>query len=198
MIVKFDHITYVAPRQEKDSILRGLPEPDFFEEGLRNLEGKLGLMKNPADDHDLYFFGSGYPTEYIFYDKVGEQSLIKLEDGTVFGRYSDREGAKDFLEGVLGCSVTEEDGKLVCSMKGVLDRNDYPLILTEASDGFTAYADDCGYGVPALIVNDGHTVRNRTCTEGERLTVGGKELEICFASSPVCDIIFELIKVKKK
>ena len=198
MIIKFDHITYIAGRSDKDEILKGLGEPEFSEEKLPNLEIKKGLMRRALPDHDLYFYGKSYPTEYIFYDETGDESGIELVGETVYGSYSDIDGAVAFLEGIFGRKVSCEDGIITCSMKGVLDKRDYPLVLKKADDT-EAFADDRGYGVAAIIVNsDIASPAGCICTDHETLTVNGKELDICFLKSESTDIIFELVKVMKQ
>ncbi|MCR5590144.1 MAG: hypothetical protein K6F73_01295 [Lachnospiraceae bacterium] len=198
MIIRFDHITYIAGRSEKEALLDDLGAPSFFEEKLPNLKAKKELMRNMADDHDLYFFEGAYPTEYIFYDEPGNKSRITLKDGIIYGSYTDKEKARTFLEAIFDKKVTDEQDRLKCSMKGILDRQDYPLILEPAEQAIS-YVDDRGYGVPALIVNSDYSAPDgAVCTDSERITVNGKELDICFMKSGAADIIFELIKVAKE
>ena len=87
MIIKFDHISFVCSRINKEQILKNKGEPLFKEISLKNLEIKKILMHVPQDDHDLYFYEEDYPTEYIFYDSVNEQSGIKLVDNIVYAKY---------------------------------------------------------------------------------------------------------------
>ena len=70
MIIKFDHISYVAAKSEIGNILKDKGEPKFKEIGLKNIDVKYPLMKNPQPDHDLYFYDCDIPTEYIFYNQV--------------------------------------------------------------------------------------------------------------------------------
>lgn len=146
MIVKFDHISYVDLRKNKRLILEEKGAPVFREELLYNLDIKKSLMRIPQDNHDLYFYEEGYPTEYLFYDEVKKQSQIQLIDDTIYGHYFDKERAIDFLKGIFGNKVIENEGIITCNMKGILDKRDYILILEKCSEVIDSRLDDGGYG----------------------------------------------------
>ncbi len=198
MIIKFDHISYVAERSFADSILKKCGEPMFSETGLRNPTVKNALMRYPQHDHDLYFFDKDIPVEYILYDKIGEPGDIRVIDDRIHGKYTDINKAAAFLESLFGKRNVAVNGDLVeCNMKGVIDRRDYFLVLSKSEkDDITSFLDDGGYGIPALIVNkDINDIVNGNITEREHLEVNGKDLVLCFARSMYTNVIIEMIKV---
>lgn len=202
MIVKFDHISYVDLRKNKRLILEEKGAPVFREELLYNLDIKKSLMRIPQDNHDLYFYEEGYPTEYLFYDEVKKQSQIQLIDDTIYGHYFDKERAIDFLKGIFGNKVIENEGIITCNMKGILDKRDYILILEKCSEVIDSRLDDGGYGGGgiALVSSSRFAVEpvDGLCTSAEELKVNGKNLEICFTKSASTDVIFEIIRIKGK
>ncbi len=129
VIIKFDHISYVAPRKCKEEILDQKEGLIFQEHNLTNLEIKFELMQFPQKSHDLYFYDEFIPTEYIFYDDVGDETTVCIEDGVVYGYYFDKEKAVDFLMGIFGRKVEILNDAIKCNMKGVLDKKDYWLEL---------------------------------------------------------------------
>ena len=200
MIIKFDHISYVAERSPVNGILKECGEPVFSEEGLRNPTVKNALMRYPQQDHDLYFFDKDIPVEYILYDKIGEPGDIRVIDDRIHGKYTDIHKAAGFLESLFGKrSVNINGDQIECNMKGVIDRRDYILVLSRSEkDDITPFLDDGGYGIPALIVNkDINDIVNGTCTEREHLEVNGKDLVLCFARSMYTNVIIEMIKVSR-
>lgn len=113
VIIKFDHVSFVCARSDKNKILMNKGEPSFKEIGLKNLKIKKPLMHMAQQDHDLYFFEDGYPTEYIFYDAVNSQSRIELVNNVLYGKYMNKQKAIDFLKGIFGEKVTEEGDNIV-------------------------------------------------------------------------------------
>lgn len=202
MIVKFDHISYIELRENKEILLQEKGTPVFKEELLRNLDIKKSLMRIPQENHDLYFYEGDYPIEYLFYDEVKKQSQIQLIDRTVYGHYSDKESAISFLKGIFGNKVIENAETIMCNMKGILDKRDYILILEKASEEINVCLDDAGYGGGgiALVSNSRFTVKpvDGICTSTEELKVNEKKLEICFTKSDSTDVIFEIIRIKGK
>ena len=75
MIVKFDHISYIELRENKEILLQEKGTPVFKEELLRNLDIKKSLMRIPQENHDLYFYEGDYPIEYLFYDEVKKMCI---------------------------------------------------------------------------------------------------------------------------
>lgn len=199
MIVKFDHISFVESRKEKDKILRDKGVPLFVEQSLKNLSIKNELMQVVQSNHDLYFYGDDYPTEYIFYDEVERHGNIKLEEEVLYGHYSNKKLALEFLKGIFGSKVAEDVEAIRCNMKGILDKRDYMLILEKSDNSTEAYIDNGGYGVAALISNTLFSKKpaDGICTPTEVLNVNGKNLEICFTKSDSTDIIFEIIRIKE-
>ncbi len=195
MIVKFDHISYIAKRQHKNKIIEKNGVPAFCEKMLTNLTIKKDLMRHPQDTHDLYFYHGEMPVEYILYDEVDRHSNIIVHGNKIYGKYTALDNAKAYLEGIFGKRIIETDGTLMCNMKGIIDKKDYCLILKYTEDAdIVPFLDDGGYGVVALIVkNDFQTPTDGICTQREHLKVNNKDLEICFIRSNSTNIIFELI-----
>lgn len=200
MIIKFDHISFIDERYKKEVILKKLGNPLFFELSLKNLENKKKLMRNPQDNHDLYFFDIGYPVEYIFYDTVAKHGSIELKNNVVYGKYTSLSMAKKYLETIFGDKIIVKNGVIECNMRGILDKQDYLLILEKSEDNnVIPYVDDGGFGVIALLVNNEYSKapEDGICTRYESLTVNNKDLEICFTRSNSVNIIFEMIKIHR-
>lgn len=197
MIVKFDHISYVCGRLQKTNLIAEKGQPVFSEINLHNLTIKKALMAKRQSAHDLFFYDDDLPTEYIFYDEVNEKSNICIKDNKIYGLYSDKEQAMDFLRGIFGNRVKDHDGEIICNMRGILDKRDYIMILQKTDDGCPAFLDDSGYGIPALIVKPAFSKipEDGVCTETEKIVVNGRNLKICFTKSDSTNIIFELITV---
>ena len=122
MIIKFDHITYVASREQRETLTASRKGLMFQENDLANLDIKAALMQYPQEGHDLYFYDDVIPTEYIFYDRVGKETSVSIRDGIVHGSYFDKEGAIDFLTGIFGRKVESLDEVIRCNMKGILEK----------------------------------------------------------------------------
>lgn len=199
MILKFDHISYIASKSCKKSILQDKGIPSFAEESLINIDSKLALMKNPQSNHDLYFFAENYPVEYIFYDKIERKSSILFDEDIVYAHYCNKEKTIEFFKCIFGDNVCTEEKTLKINMKGVLDKRDYYLVLKEKEEYFETYVDDGGYGVIAIVCNtfDCNFPSDVIYTKGETLNVNNRQLEISFLKSHCVDIIFEIIKIKR-
>lgn len=197
MIVKFDHISFIAERGCKDSLLSGSGEPVFEEINLKNISIKEDLMRRPQPDHDLYFYDDDIPVEYIFYDEVVEQGKIKIQDGKIYGLCNDLIIAGEYLKSLFGeKSVCTRENEIICSMKGILDKKEYILVLESSSEDVFPYLDDGGYGVIALIVNKDYDASvDWIITDQERVTVNSRDLDIRFMRSASTNVIFELIRV---
>lgn len=196
MILKFDHISYIGLRKEKDAIVKKITNPLFTENALFNLNIKKTLMKKYQEDHDLIFDNGVYPTEYIFYDEVNNQSRISLTEGIVYGAYSNKINAVTFLRTIFGNKVEEEDGCIKCNMKGILDKRDYLLVLDYTDSSCQSFLDDSGYGVITLVTNSiiDTIPIDGICTPTEKICVNGKEIEVCFTRSDSVNVIFEIIR----
>lgn len=200
MIIKFDHISFIASRKDREKLTKNLGEPTFVERNLPNIGIKCKLMRSEMKDHDLYFYDGGYPTEYIFYDSTFEESRIQLIDDVVYGHYSDLKRAQSFLVDIFGSKVFVENEKICCNMGGVLDRRDYWLVLCPEEHLQKGYLDSAGYGVVTIVMNNAYekVPEDGVCTEYEKLTVNGRELEIKFAQSDSTDMIFEILRANKR
>lgn len=197
MIVKFDHITYVANRSDKAEVLPKDREATFVEAGLRNMDIKQELMKNRQADHDLYYYDDVIPVEYIFYNETAEEGGIERRDNCFYAHYSDFDRAVSFLTGIFGKKVSISGEEIHCNMKGILDKQDIMLILVKGENKVETYLDKKGYGVATLINNGkfNKVPEDGYCTEHEQITVHNRELDICFTGSDSVDIIFEIIAV---
>lgn len=200
MIIKFDHITYVASREQRETLTASRKGLMFQENDLANLDIKAALMQYPQEGHDLYFYDDVIPTEYIFYDRVGKETSVSIRDGIVHGSYFDKEGAIDFLTGIFGRKVESLDEVIRCNMKGILDRKDYWLELRPGDCKLSPFLDGKGYGTIAVITNvPFHIVPyDGECTAHDTLCVNNKLLDICFTRSDSVDVIFEIIMVEQE
>lgn len=198
MIVKFDHISYVASREQKKALTASRKGLVFQENNLENLGIKAALMQYPQKGHDLYFYDEAIPTEYIFYDRVGKETSVFIRDGVVHGSYFNKEGAVNFLTGIFGRKVEILDEMIRCNMKGILDKKDYWLELRPGNSKTLPFLDEEGYGAIAVITNTPfHTVpHDGECTARGTLCVNNKLLDICFTRSESMDVIFEIVMVK--
>lgn len=198
MIMKFDHISYVAPRERKEELTASRKGLVFCENNLDNLAIKAALMQYPQKGHDLYFYDETIPTEYIFYDHVGKETSLFIRDGIVYGSYFDKKGAVDFLTGIFGRKMEILDDVIRCNMKGVLDKKDYWLELRPGNSKNPPFLDGGGYGTIAVITNvPFHVVPyDGECTAHGMLCVNNRLLDICFTRSDSVDVIFEMVTVK--
>ena len=196
MVFKFDHISYITSRSNKQAILCNKGEPLFKEINLKNIENKLSMMQQKQVDHDLYFFEEELPTEYIFYDSVFGDSKITVRNGCIYGYYSDMEETVKYLETFFPGKIIIHNDVIKCNMRGVIDKCDYYLILVyEPTIRMQKnFLDKKGYGVPAIIY-DGNTSNVDYCTEERELIVNGKKMYIRFASSQYTNIVIELIRL---
>ncbi len=197
MIIKLDHISYVARRSEKDKILRG-KHFAFFEEKLENAQIKRKMMSMWHFDHDIYYFDDeSFPIEYIFYDSVVRESGIILKDNTVSAYYRDAEETENFLERIFKRTVTRNGNTLLCNMRGILDRNDYWLSLSPGNVFGKPTIDQEGFGTVALIVdsNDEYMKMGYDVTKSASIVVDGRKMDISFIRSELTNMIFEIIKV---
>lgn len=203
MIIKFDHISYVEEKQFREVLFdrRKIKEFSFAELGLRNINIKKELMRNWQEDHDLYFCENGcsFPIEYIFYTTVGNATNVTIKEDVIEGNYKTKEGACLFLESIFGKKCISVGNKIICNMRGILDKQDF---LLELSPGYndTVFLDDKGGGTVALITNSPYKMNNKniTFTGYEKLTVNDRNLNICFVRSDEINIIFELIMVERR
>lgn len=196
MILKFDHLSYICERNKKKVVIQNEGEPTICEIDLPNLNIKKKLMKNPQDNHDLLYYEKDYPIEYIFYDTIAGDTNVRFCDDIVYGVYYDLQLAYEFLQGIFGRKVEVDNNKLVCNMRGVLDKKDYLLVLEYSSEKFESYLDDGGYGVITLISNSkiNATPIEGICTEIEGTVVNGKKIDVCFLKPNSLNIIFEVIQ----
>jgi hypothetical protein len=195
MIIKFDHISYIAERKEKSRLCKKLGTPYFIEEKKPNLNIKKDLMRCWQGDHDLFFYSENLPVEYIFYDNVVSRSTIEVKQKTVYGSYYNENAALQFLRGLFGEKVRISDGVIECNMKGILDKCDRMLVLRGGQKVDEAYLDDGGYGVATIMVNKKFSLipEDGVCTDCEQIEINGKLMEVCFTKSASTNMIFEII-----
>lgn len=196
MILKFDHISFVASRDDVGMVLADKGEPVFKEIRLRNIVNKFPLMRGKSVNHDMYFYDrGGIPTEYIFYDAVYGQSQITISSTIINGHYKEETKAVDFLSSIFRNRVYVDQGKIKCKVSGIMDKKDYEVVLTQEKNYFEErnYLDTHGYGVAAILYQG--EMNKDYWTEENQLIVNGKNLFISFAACDSVDLIFEMIRI---
>ena len=155
-------------------------------------------MLKPCKTHDLYFYDNNeIPIEYIFYDNVNESNNIIIKENNIFAKSNNFEATITFLKS-LGRKVDISDDTIVCNLKGIVDKKDIWLILTKTDKNCSAYLDDRGYGIVALLTNNFNYRfnANTLITEDEELVVNNNNMIIKFVKDPSINLFFELIKMK--
>lgn len=205
MIMKFDHISVIEERRNRESLLEayGIENLFFKEIELKNLNIKKCFMQNWQENHDLYFFTKKgeLPTELIFYDTVEGKTDIVVKENVIYGEYRNKDKAFSFLQKIFGegYKIFQEGKKLVCNLRGVLDKQDVWLVLTPVEVSKKTYLDESGYGAIALLTSSLYHGNPEVAeyTEYETLRVNNKNLNICFVRSDEINIIFELIMLER-
>lgn len=205
-IIKFDHITYVAARDHKDDVflrLKGGHELEWYEEERENISGKSRFFQETHKTHDLYFWKpikEELPIEAVFYDSTTSENKepITMSGRTLYGRYSDATASAEALEIIGAKGIVHNDNKISCTLKGVLDKEDVSLVLSEGRNEQQVYLDANGLGCITLIVNEIEPRADQilSVTPPENFSVNGRMLQISFAECSAINCIFELITLK--
>lgn len=155
MIVKFDHITYVAKREDREEELSAWQKKGwrikFSEEDLINVPAKKTLMKNRGKTHDLYFLEkeNEMNTELIFYDRASKGPALEIKENYIYAKSKDLGKTKLIVKEVGGkvSEISDRSKRLICNMKGVLDKEDFWLVVEKAVELDDIYLDTWGGGV---------------------------------------------------
>lgn len=203
MVLKFDHISLIANRESKDSIMDNFKSTYKFQElNLMNVQIKKLFMKEWQNTHDLIFFDATedqLPIEVILYDSVLDKTNVTINQNTIYGSYSNCKTAVNFLKCIFGNKVKFENNIITCNMRGVLDKQDIHLVLSPSND-VEVFLDSAGYGAVTVFVNNCafENSPSTLVTDFETTIVNQKALQICFAKCDAINIIFELIKMERK
>lgn len=204
MIMKLDHITYVAARADKDRILTqdGKKNWKFCETEKQNLASKQKYLSCRQTTHDLYFFEGDIPVEVIFYDEVADGTGMEVRGNVIYGKGSDLQAAKICLE-KMGLPVELGEHELQCNLKGRLGRKDCFLKIGYSEQQEPAYLDRAGYGCITLLLDSvDRLYEKRDCdfevTEPEELEINHQLLKISFVKCKGTDLIFEFIAPGRK
>lgn len=197
MIIRFDHITYVANRREKKNFKYEENEFLFVEKNLKNANNKKPLMKYDQETHDLYFYNKELmPIEYIFYDETYRKNTnIKIDGCDIYACYSNKDLAINFLEKTFKKVETNSNNEIVCCVSGLLDKTKYYLHLLPEKD-LEAYLDQEGFGVPTLMCNSIPKDVEEYLSDINEININGKIFDVCFLKCDYINVIFELLLVK--
>lgn len=195
MIMKIDHIGITLSRSEKRNML-GENDAVFEEQNLININSKRKLMKNWYDYHDIVFYrGTPFPIEYIFYDSIYEKTPNRFENGVLYGSYSNKDQIKKAINSQDWIKLTEEDDNSISGeIGGVLDHFKLPFHLVR-DDNIKVYLDSGGVNNIALLCNKKYYDKSGIFkqTDYERLLVNGRNLDISFIFMDGLSFFVELI-----
>lgn len=207
MIIKFDHISYVESRENKKNYLQYLKDKGyqykFKEENMVNFSSKKKLMQLDQETHDIYYFEPKMemPVEFIFYPYAGKSSKVEKKGNIIY--VSGRKGVI-IMESLrkIGFRFLQWDSInniIRCNIKGILDRQDYWLIINLKKERHKVFLDDKGYGCITFLVNSFKNLY--TCAElGDYLSepaevcINKQRLDIIFYKNSNIDIFFEFCK----
>lgn len=209
MIMKLDHISYIASRSEADVIHRRFTNHTllFQEINKKNPVIKCCLMHEEQMYHDLFYYIESIPVEIILYDKVyaGSQICVEMEQKTIYAKTSNLSMCLKFLRMVGFQEIISNDLCVKCNLRGAFDKKDYWLVLEQTPDLEPVYLDNRGYGCITLLVDNITRLRDTMCvdeskgifTESETVVVNSRRLEVSFLRLDILNIIFELITPKR-
>lgn len=207
MIVKFDHITYIAAQKEKKLVLNKFRNGKqlFQEIGKENPKEKFRLMRKQQSFFDMYFFHEeALPVEVLFYDQVffNNDLFVKFQRSTIYAQSSDLLACRKIfnLIGFKDLDINRE--YLKCNIKGIFDKRDFWLVVEKTENIELPYLDDHGYGCIAFLVNDLEKIiqaanimeETEIFTEPEDMLVNGRNLQISFCRWKILNIIIEFIQ----
>lgn len=204
MIIKFDHISYIESRKNKKNILQFVDQKGykyrFKEDMLVNLPMKKVLMEKAQETHDIYYFEHGVemPLELIFYSYVGNSSRIERDGNSIYVSGRDAPQIMNCLHemGFRFLHWDKEKGFVRCNIKGILNQQDYWLVIDLNKERNEVFLDQQGYGCITFIVNSFKNIY-RCVHTGDYLSmaddicVNNQMLKIVFYRSIKMDIYFE-------
>lgn len=211
MIMKFDHVSYIAQRQDIDKVLGRFGQGFklyFKETDKENLCQKQNLMHDKQEKHDLYFYNGRLPIEIIAYEMTyeGEQLDVNIEERIFYAKSNDMPTCVNILRCLGINEVIEEGSGLKCNLRGALDREDLWLNIVLEKNIKPAYLDDMGFGCITFWVDSMEKVQKGlrnvdgvdTLTSPEVIVVNSRKLEVSFLRLKCLNIIFELIVPVKR
>jgi hypothetical protein len=193
MLVKFDHLTYSANRNDVHAIVEKFVKCGYHltlqEEQAVNMPTKLEYMKYMDATHGLHFLAppsdGGIPVEIVSYEHTTDGSpIIDYEacsqEFTI--KTSDPISCKELLL-VLGC---EGVGENAVSFKGALDDYEIRINIIESHE-VSANLDNVGLCCPTIFVRPLNKTKAKIeqagfkCSEIETFEVQGSSFYVFFA-----------------
>lgn len=195
MIIKIDHIGIVKSLSEKENILKE-NTIEFEERRLSNIDSKKAFMKNGCLYHDLCFCkDSIFCKEYIFYEKVDDGTPNNIENGVLYGAFSNKKAILEAVRNLSWIRITEEEENVLRGeIGGILDKRKLAFCLHQQNNPHI-YLDSCGINNIAFLCSNRHYDKSGLFQQSryEKLRVNGRELYISFLYTQYLSIIFELI-----
>lgn len=205
MIVKLDHITYVASRKQIDENKINYKSIKFQEKHLRNPKGKQVLMYNKCIDSDLIYIEDSMPVEMVLYDEVIEKTDIHVRDNTIYCYC--RVGSFDEIDSLfqaIGFRFFEQKNKeSIYKINGVFDKRELFLNIREKYDIKQPFLDREGWDCPCFLVDSVEKLFKKIsgekciCTLIDKLVINNRELEIGFLKNDNMSLILEFIAPMK-
>ncbi len=205
MIMKFDHVSYIAQQRDIDKILKQFNQSShlYFKEIEKvNSKQKWNLMLCRQEKCDMYFYEGQLPVEIISYETVfeGTHLSVDMEHRIIYAKSNDISVCANILK-CIGTTLFEDNGLLKCNLRGIFDKEDFWLVVSLTEEMKTVYLDDKGFGCITFLVDRMEVVRNALrnvegidcITESEVLIVNNRKLEVCFLRLSALNVIFEFI-----
>lgn len=210
MILKFDHITYVESRENKKEILHYFRENGyqykFEEKSMVNFPAKKSLMNLNQETHDIYYFeqGEALPVELILYAITGRDSNVAKDGKSIYVSGRNALSIIDCMHKLgFGFSVWDRERDIVrCNIKGMLDRQDYWLVINLKKERDEVFLDNRGYGCITFLVKSFKDLCNwrgqgNYLSEPAEVCVNRKKLQVVFYKNVNIDIFFEFYMLMK-
>ena len=164
-------------------------------------------MKNRGKTHDLYFLEkeNEMNTELIFYDRVSKGPALEIKENHIYAKSKDLGKTKLIVKEVGGkvSEISDRSKRLICNMKGVLDKEDLWLVVEKAVELDDIYLDTWGgYNCVSLLVDSTEKLQKKigdldVFLPEEELTVNNQKLGVAFFKDVDANIIFEFITVRR-
>ena len=201
MLVKFDHLTYAANREDVKSIVESLYGHGYTltlqEEQAQNMPTKLAYMQHKDDTHGLHFMAppseGGIPIEIVSYEHTTKGTpCVDYKAGELYMsiKSSDVNSCKDLLL-ALGCEANEDH---TLSFNGALDDFTFTIRIEKAAD-IANNLDNEGICCPTIFVRPLNKTKNKLeqmgviCSEIETFEVQGTSLYVFFAQGKGGEIL---------
>lgn len=193
MLVKFDHLTYAANRNDVSAIIEKYTASGYHltlqEKHAMNMPTKLAYMEHKDATHGLHFLApppeGGIPVEIVAYEHTTYgTSIIDCENGKqeFSVKTSEPQACKELLL-ALGC---DDAGDSSVSFKGALDDNEILIHISE-SHGVSTNLDNVGLCCPTIFVRPLNKTKVKIeqagfkCSEIETFEVQGSSFYVFFA-----------------